>query len=402
MSVPAVWFAANQQPAPLSFQQHLPPDLLTRAELARRTGLQRTTITNIEEGRNLPSPGSIRRLQRVLVEARQPPPVLASPEFFAPTYAPLRLAAQMTTQLNAAGGSLDQVCLYLDYHSALDWLNASQEPEYERRYRTRIPLDQAAERMTSAGLPHGADVVGLGSGDGKCETRLTRHLAELLPQPPDLRLYLLDISHALIHTAYQHAIETLAGIPVFPIHGDLYELPRHPSFAHRASHDQRCRIWTFIGNTFANLTDEHRFVSDLGACAKPGDYAVIDVDVTWAPAEDLAAVRAADPVYSRAFPPSVERWLTGPVRRHCRGVKDVTIVAEPNNRLPVPGSYQNNFVGVVQMQDGSSRRYTLLRSKRYDPEALAHALGELGWERTEVWRFGPDPGRHALLLLRRV
>mgnify|MGYP001386338027 CR=1 FL=1 len=26
----------------------------------------------------------------------------------------------------------------------------------------------------------------------------------------------------------------------------------------------------------------------------------------------------------------------------------------------------------------------------------------VGWERTEVWRFGPDPGRHALLLLRRV
>lgn len=120
---------------------------MSRAELARRTGLQRTTITNLEAGRTTPAPDTLRRLAKVLGEG-EPPPPLAQPEFFAPTYQPLRLAEQMTAQLNAAGGALDQVYLYLDYQSALDWVSASTDPEYERRYRNRMPLDVAADRKS--------------------------------------------------------------------------------------------------------------------------------------------------------------------------------------------------------------------------------------------------------------
>lgn len=373
---------------------------MSRAELARRTGLQRTTITNLEAGRTTPAPDTLRRLAKVLGEG-EPPPPLAQPEFFAPTYQPLRLAEQMTAQLNAAGGALDQVYLYLDYQSALDWVSASTDPEYERRYRNRMPLDVAAQQIADLGIEHGADVIALGSGDGKCETRLTKRLAELLPAQPELRLYLLDISHALIHTAYQHATNELPGIAVIPLHGDLYQLPQYPSFAHRAPHDLRTRIWTFIGNTFSNLTDELAFMTDLASCARPGDFAVIDVDIAWAPAADLAAVRAADPVCNRPLGTIADRWLTGPIRRHCRGVREVNVTSEPTNRCPVPGSYQHNFVAAVRLQDGSERRYTVMRSKRYDPELLAQTIDDLGWEQIQILRFGPGVDRHALLVFRR-
>ena len=45
--------------------------------------------------------------------------------------------------------------------------------------RAEMPLDRAAAQALHSAGPAGIDVIGLGSGDGKEEVRLTRHLALL-------------------------------------------------------------------------------------------------------------------------------------------------------------------------------------------------------------------------------
>ncbi len=189
---------------------------------------------------------------------------------------------------------------------------------------------------------------------------------------------------------------------IYPIHGDFYELPRYPVLAYRSPSDTRTRVWVFIGNTLGNLVDELRFFADLDACARPGDFALVHVQVVWAPAQDLDEVRRADPVIRKGIPELLARWLTGPVHRHCRGLGSVSASVDVTNRCPIPGSYELQFIGNVTMQDGSKRRFMLGRGRRYDAKMFAAALSDLGWKPLSVLPFGPEPPRCALLLLRRT
>lgn len=379
---------------------------LSQAEVARRAGLQRTTIRNLESGITAPAPATLRRLHRVkelnLADAG-PEHAWAPHEHYAPTYSPLFLAERMTAALNAPGGALDQVFLYLDAQSAVDWKNYSNEAGYVANFRQKMPLAEVAELIAER-AKSGIDVVALGAGDGKSETQLTQHLAERLPAPPDLRLYLLDISHALLHTAFRCAVDALASsrVPVYPIHGDFYDLPRYPVLAYRPPTDKRSRVWVFVGNTLGNLANEVHFFQDLQAVGRSGDFAVVHVQTAWASASNLDEVRAADPALSRSLSPLAERWLVGPVLRHCRGARSVTVTTEPMNHCAVPGSYEIQVYGTVHLDDGAARRYMLARIRRYDAGQLAAALAGVGWELVGDFPFGPLPHRCSVLLLRRV
>ncbi len=381
---------------------------LSQSKLAHMTGLRRQTIHNIEQGLTEPAPQTVRILERVAALRLGEPLDQGDPGWtpgahYAPTYAPLQLAAKMTATLNAPGGSLDQVFLYLDAQSAVDWTDYCNDGYYVRNFRETMPIEDAARRIVGRAGAQGIDVVALGSGDGKSETRLTEHLAELLPQPPDIRLYLLDISHALLHSAYCHAVDTLANmrVSICPIHGDFYDLPRYPVLTYRPAHERRHRVWMFVGNTLGNLVDEPRFFGDLGVCARPGDFAMVHVQLVWAPAQDIEAVRKSDPNLNRSTSPLLHKWLTGPLQRHCRGLSDISVTVDVSNRCAIPGSYEIRFIGSANMHDKSKRSFVLLRSRRYDSKLFADALSDLGWEFVADMPFGPSPPRCSLLLLRR-
>lgn len=400
---------------------------LSQAELARRAGIRRSTVNNLERGRTEPSAATLQALagvEALAMPARfpQPPPALsnrARPELsnvsnrdglpwsprshYAPTYEPLKHAAQMEAFCNGPGGALDQVYLYLDHQSAADWLSYCSESRYVRHYRDQIPLDDAAVRIAAEVRQAGLDVVALGPGDGRTETRLVELLAERLPPPPDLRLYLLDISHCLLHRAFRHAADALAHIPVgiYPIHGDFYHLPSYEVLTYRAPRDQRVRVWTLLGHTVGNLLDEARYLADLHACARPGDFALFDVQTTFAPAADLAAVQAADPALQAEPPRLVQQWLTGPLRRHCRPLRELHLRVEVSNRCPVPGSYQLQFIGTVTDPAGVTKRFELARGKRYDLAELSRALSALSWDTVDVAAYGPMPQHCARILVRR-
>ena len=202
---------------------------LSVADLARKTGVVRTTIHNIEQGLTTASPQTLKRLAGVkslrlteLDASRDG----ALDAWFTEQYNPMQMVRGMGAVLNGPGGQIEQTLLYLDPQSAFDWYALSNSEQYITAFRSKIPLDKLAERIFKESKGVGLDVDGLGCGDGKTETALMQLLADQMPAPPDLQLYLLDISHVLLSEAYRTALDSLAPrrIPVFAIHGNFNDV----------------------------------------------------------------------------------------------------------------------------------------------------------------------------------
>ena len=139
----------------------------------------------------------------------------------------------------------------------------------------------------------GLDFIALGVGDGKSESRLAAPLSERMP-PSLLRFYLLDISHPLLVAAHKHAVASVPPqVAVFPIHGNFLDLRRILALQLQPGQERR-RLWTMFGNTFGNLSHEPDFVRDVSSCAQPGDFLLLNVPATVAPANNESAIRRND------------------------------------------------------------------------------------------------------------
>lgn len=382
---------------------------ITVSELARLSGLTRGTIRNLESGRTAPTPETFRRLAQIADLDLTEAPSRSDTTGFAPTpsawlsprYDPLQLASDMAQIFNGPGGTLEQTFAYLDPQSAADWYEYSNLPGYLESFRSKIPVELLARAVMDASTAKSLDLVALGVGDGKSETRLTQALSQLLPGPAALRMYLLEISHPLLVTAYKHAVAGLPGeLPVFPIHGNFLDLPRVLPLQQQPGRERR-RLWTMFGNTMGNLAHEPSFLADVGASSRPGDLLLLDVQKTWAPARDLKAIRKDDPIFNGPMHPVAERWLSGPVLRHCRGAREVRFDLVPHNRCTLAGSYEITFSADVTFDGGRQRRFEVFRVRRYDVAKLTSELNDLGWRCVFSALYGPAPEHMAMLLLQR-
>ena len=189
--------------------------------------------------------------------------------WFTEQYNPMQMARGMASVLNGPGGQIEQTLLYLDPKSAADWYALSNSEEYITAWRSKLPLDHIAERILKASKGVGLDVDGLGCGDGKTETALMQRLADLMPSPPDLQLYLLDISHVLLSEAYRTALDSLAPrrIPVFAVHGNFNDVSKNPLLYMHPTSIRRMRVFLMMGATLGSIHDEPWFFRDLAACA---------------------------------------------------------------------------------------------------------------------------------------
>lgn len=384
---------------------------LTLSSLARKAGLTRGTIRNIEAGITTPSPNTVRRLASVSALRLQPADLAGAHEseeisdsWFAPQYNPLMMTREMVSALNGPGGQLDQTYLYLDPQSASDWDTLCNSERYTTAFRARLPVAKVAERIVRESRGAGLDVDALGSGDGKTETLLVQHMADLLPSPPDLRLYLLDISHTLLSSAYRYASDALAQrrVAVFPLHGNFHDIGRLPTLYYHPAGVRRIRLFALVGYTIANLMDERRFFRDLAECAKPDDLALLDVQLVRAPVDEPAELRRLEMEPGQRALPSYADFLSGPLHRHCRGAKRIQLRIELELHCAVPGSYEVEFFADVQMEEGPPKRFLVWRVRRYDPTKLGEYLAGLGWEPIHTWRYGPGSEKlAAVMLLRR-
>lgn len=383
--------------------------------LGKRAGLAKNTILSVEAGQHVPSSETLRRLCAVpelrlthtdLAQAGVSETSDWSPNHWVcPSYDAVGLSLEMVSALNGPGGPVEQTYLYLDGKSAADWINLSSNGPFATAFRDACPLDQVAARVLRLARGHGIDLNCLGPGDGRAESRLAQYIVDGRPTPPDMRMCLLDISPTMLNAAFRHAADLLErrGVAVFGLVGNFHELRRVPVMAYRARGSERCRVYTLLGVTVANLNDEVRWFRELTACASPGDLLVLDVGMARAPAGDEAAIRAAEPALRDGPPATHFEWLSGPILRYTRGAEDVRFRMELHAHGAVPGSYELDWIAQAQLRGGGTREFLVLRGRRYDPERLAAFVKSLGWESELVLKYGAGGVKTmAILVLRRV
>jgi len=384
---------------------------LTQEQLARRAGISKRTLYSVESGTQAPSRSTLVRLLAVpelrLAVTDFSSDVNADPAWapncwWAQGYNPSQLMQDMANLLNGPGGQLEQTHLYIEPQSANDYMALCSSAPVYVGFRNASPLEQIAAAIVKRCAGVGLDVAGLGSGDGQSEVRLTEAIVRGRAAAPDLRLYLLDISHTMLNVAYKHAkiALTAPGIQVYGLHANFHELGRYPILRADGAKGRR-RLYTLLGGTMANLDNEVRFFQELRSCAATDDLCVLDLQLAYAPVEKPDEIRRRDPPLTAQGNPPHHKWLTGLLERHCQGAASAELEVDLTTHCPVPGSYEIDFLGHVRMRDGLERRFLVHRVKRYDSERLAACLDELGWECLSLLKYGVGTQKTAAVMLLR-
>ena len=378
---------------------------LSIQELARKTGLTRNTIHNIEQGLTTPSPQTLKLLAAIkalrLTELHRNREESNDAWGCTAQYNPMEMTRTMVAMLNGPGGQVEQTYWYLDPQSASDFHALCNSEQYITAFRSKLPIDKLAERIVKLSKGVGIDVDGLGCGDGKTEVALMQRLADSMPPPPDLQLYLLDISHVLLAEAYRAALDSLAPrrIPVFAIHGSFYDIAKNPPLYMHPTSIPRMRVFFMMGYTIGNILNEPAFFRDLAACAQPGDLAVLDCQTARAPADQPEQIRQVDPpIKARRPPDAYAKFLSGPLRRHCEGLRSIRLRTELSTLCPVPGSYAIENWADVETEDEPERHFLVWQIKRYDLTRLSECLLSMGWNTVQTWKYGPENQAAVLLL----
>jgi hypothetical protein len=163
----------------------------------------------------------------------------------------------------------------------------------------------------------------------------------------------------------------------------------------------RTRCYLMLGGTLQNLDNDVVWLREQLGLAAPGDFALIDVGLSFASPAEPDRVRALDPMLQRELPEAHARWFSGPVHRYCRDLKSVALQVELNLFCPMPGSYELDMYAAVERQDRSRQRYLLARARRYGLPELRSCLESFGWR--WLWHQPYGHGQTtALVLLQRT
>ena len=366
---------------------------MNTAELGRLARLSRTTVANIEEGKTAPGIDTVERLAAALhvspawLGFGEDALVDLSTHRFAPGFDPLTLSSELSTLVNGTGGHIDQMYLYIDLDGAAKW--RALVDSYKG-----LPTRPLAEALLEHSARQPLDVVGLGCGVGQHEVGLVKHLLEA--RSKGIRLYLVDISHSLLGAAYHQAKDALegTGVRVLTIEGDFNRLPSFISLLGGQEMGARRRVACMFGYTFTNLGNEVLFVRNSLVGFQPGDFLVLDLTKTYAPAERPDEVRAKDPALLRQrsadFRNKADQFLTGPIRRYLREPTEFEIDSVlDTTSCPVPGSYGIEYRVTVRTPGNSAaRHFTVGHAKRYDIPKLAECLRQEGWDLLDEYPYG--------------
>ncbi len=385
---------------------------LTQERLAELAGLSTGTIKGVEAGSATPTRSTLMRLLAVKELGLQPAELplkadawqdgqAAPTSYFSPTYEPMRMFLDLVAQLNSEGGYIEQTYAYIDSMSAAKWYALSTDENYERDYRRPVPLEQAAETLGQHLGRQGVDLICLGSGDARQETRLMQALASHRPQALH-RLFLVDISHALLTTGYRHAtevLEKLGNVSCFAIHGNFHHLPRYSQLHYKTEVAHRRRVLVMLGHTIANLDNEARFVRHNLAGYAPGDCLVVDLRLAYGSPDHPEQLMKQDPAFAGGVPPAVAEWLAGPIRRYVPDLVDVHCTHQLDTACAVRGSYAIEIMAHVKTKGGTERHFSISRHRRHDPDELAKCLQRLGWQELGRIPYGIGTKPDIMLML---
>lgn len=386
-------------------------DLITIAE---RSGVPEETLQALENGLVAPSLSALAHLMSVEqldmnLTRDWPVRVLLTGQtsldtdnkwLVTPSYDSIRMIRKLKKVILSKGDHLEQSYLYVDHASASDWCRISKLDDYDVLQAT-IPFDQVATVISSMGMDT-YDVIVLGPGDGHSESNLLGELARKA-EFPNFRVFLLDISQALLCVSYPEILSTVSrfNLPVFPILGDFRKTSCFRKVFKVQGHSRR-RLITMLGHTISNLTDDLAYFQKVLSVVPEGDLLLLDFRLGYAPSNDREAIRRADPAFVKGPKTRLQRarnrFLLGPVFRY--GPRDARVVLRPALVLNtgMPGSYRVEFRAFIK-QARRRRWCSVYFSRRYEPEPLLEAIANEGWYPIEVWRYGSSKTRCLLALL---
>lgn len=385
---------------------------LTQERLAELAGLSTGTIKGVEAGSATPTRSTLMRLLAVKELGLQPNELplkadawqdqhAAPTSYFSPTYEPMRMFLDLVAQLNSEGGYIEQTYAYIDSMSAAKWYALSTNENYERDYRRPVPLEQAADKLGQHLGRLGIDLICLGSGDARQETRLMQALASHRPQAMH-RMFLVDISHALLTTGYRHAseiLDRLGNVTCYAIHGNFHHLPRYSQLHYQTEVAHRRRVLVMLGHTIANLDNEVRFIRHNLAGYAAGDCLVIDLRLSYGSPDDPEELLRLDPALAGGVPPAVAEWLSGPIRRYVPDLVDVHCTHQLDTACAVRGSYAIEIMAHVKTKGGTERHFSISRHRRHDPDELAKCLRQFGWQELDRIPYGAGAKPDIMLML---
>lgn len=150
-----------------------------------------------------------------------------------------------------------------------------------------------------------------------------------------------------------------------------------------------------LGYTFGNLESELQFVRNSLAGFAKGDLLLLDLILTFAPADNPDEVRAKDPRLIHAHSPgwdaAYEEFLSNTIRRYCEGVKKIDFIQELDyGACTVPGSYAISVRAKIHTYDKRVRTFSMMMYKRYDINMLVAAMEKLGWRGSTGWHYGSN------------
>ena len=239
--------------------------------------------------------------------------------------------------------------------------------------------------------------------------RLVQHLldwAEERHLVPDIRLFLLDVSQPLLSAALLHANANLEhrGVYVCAVQGNFHHWPQYRQFHYANERSHRRRIICMFGNTVGNLDNESRFFQHTLVGLVPNDLLIVDLGLGFGSPENPAEILSRDPVLSRSVPETHAEWLSGPIWRYSKEVRNVNLAYQLDTTSQFPGAYTIDTLAKVQLNTGEERRFSVFRFRRYDAQRFAEHLHQLGWQLLANEPFGPDSASPVMsaLLFRRI
>jgi hypothetical protein len=162
-----------------------------------------------------------------------------------------------------------------------------------------------------------------------------------------------------------------------------------------------------FGNTFANLQNEVMFVRNSLIGFAPGDFLLLNVPATMAPADNPAEIvrndrRLAGQLSTAEKSPQDQHQLDL-LRRYIPGIRSIDIRPVLDfDACPVPGSYAADIRATINMTSGETKQFSVLYAKRYDQEQLYCKMCKEGWTPVGHWRYAEEYHPRLLLLYQRA
>lgn len=338
------------------------------------------------------------------------PPVLPANDdlqgiWVVPKFNPITITNELEMQLASAGGSVEQSYMYWDHKSARDWLSISNQPDY-RAAESNLPYSQVAEEIAWA-LQEGLgpekkalEMIAIGPGDAAKEVCLVQDLVKHRDLIHHIQLDLLDISQPLLVDAYKTAKQVFQDNPwvsVWAVQGDMFHLTQYDQLLHRSA--RRPCLITMMGGTLQTLQNEPQFIQNNLGPFKRGNLLLIDVSTIHASVENPDEIYSKDPRLSGKIPAgwdqNYKKFLAGPLKRHYQeNLEDIHFETILDlDGCCVPKSYAVELRAKVNLRDGTTKEFSLMRFVRYHKNELIRMFASKGWFIVDTWDFGPSKDR---------